>query len=320
MARNYRSLTQGVILMKIWSIRAILACLVVITVTLEVRSEVVTINAGDKKIVVSDSSRIVSVGGTVSEIVSALGLESRIVGVDSSSVYPTSLAKLPQVGYQRTLAAEGVLSLHPSVILASSEAGPPAVIEQLHQSETPYVTVPIIHSIEGTKSSIRLLSHALKREENGEEIIRKLEVNIAEANKKIMSVKSRPKVLFIYARGAGTLNISGRDTAADAMITLAGGVNAVSGYTAYKPMTAEALVAAAPDYILITSRGLESIGGVQGLLNQPGIPETPAGKNRRIISMDDLLLLGFGPRLGSALLELTESIHSPKLSSLTSNP
>jgi iron complex transport system substrate-binding protein len=105
------------------------------------------------------------------------------------------------------------------------------------------------------------------------------------------------------------MNVSGTGTSADAIITLAGGTNAVQEFENYKPLTAEGAVSAAPEFILVTSRGLESSGGIDGLLKQPGLALTPAGKNKRIIVMDDLLLLGFGPRLGQAAKELCEHLH-----------
>jgi iron complex transport system substrate-binding protein len=207
------------------------------------------------------------------------------------------------------LSAEGVLALHPSLILASAEAGPPPVIEQLKQSGVSWVTIPAEDSIAGAKAKIQAVAHALHRDAQGEALVQHLDGEVAKAQRLLASEKSKPKVLFIYARGGGTVNVAGQGTAADAMIALAGGVNAVSGYTGYKPITAEAVVAAAPDIILIPSRGLESINGIDGLLSQPGLAETPAGKSRKVVAMNDLLLLGFGPRLGEAVLQLTKLLH-----------
>jgi iron complex transport system substrate-binding protein len=116
-------------------------------------------------------------------------------------------------------------------------------------------------------------------------------------------------VLFIYARGGGTLMVGGTGTPAAAMIRLAAGENAVSAFDGFKPLTAEAVTTAAPDVILVPSRGLATLGGVDGLVAQPGIALTPAGKARRVVAMDDLLLLGFGPRLGSAVRELAILLH-----------
>jgi iron complex transport system substrate-binding protein len=268
----------------------------------------------------TDNSRLVSIGGPVTEIVYALGADKTLVGTDTSSIYPVTATKLPQVGYQRSLSAEGVLALHPTLILASADAGPPPVIEQLKQSGVTWVTIPAENSVEGAKAKIEAVAHALNRDAQGEVLVHHLDEEIAKAQGVLASEAAKPKVLFIYARGGGTVNVAGQKTAADAIITLAGGVNAVSGYTGYKPITAEAVVAAAPDIILIPSRGLESIAGVDGLLSQPGLAATPAGQSRKVVAMDDLLLLGFGPRLGEAVLQLTQLLHGQKVESTAAAP
>jgi iron complex transport system substrate-binding protein len=253
--------------------------------------------------------RIVAIGGPVTEIVFALGRGSEVVAVDSSSVYPEAVTKLPQVGYQRSLSTEGVLSLRPTRIVASTEAGPPQVVAQLKASGIPYVEAPAQHSVEGARVKITVLAKALDREAEGRALCAELDRRMARVKALLGANLVRPKVLFVYARGAGTMNIAGADTAADAMIALAGGVNAVSGYDGYKPMTPEALAAAAPEVILIPNRGLESLGGVDGLFRQPGVSLTPAGRNRRIVALDDLLLLGFGPRLADAVEQLAGALH-----------
>lgn len=253
--------------------------------------------------------RIVSIGGPVTEIVYALGAEKDLVGVDTSSTHPQAATKLPQVGYQRMLSAEGVLALHPTLILASAEAGPPPVVEQLKQSGVKWETIPAETTPEGAKVKIVAVAHALGLDAKGKALVEKLNADMAKAQAALVLEKTKPRVLFIYARGGGTVNVAGQKTAADAMIVLAGGVNAVSGYDGYKPITAEAVVAAAPDVILIPTHGLESIGGIDGLLTQPGLATTPAGKTKRVVAMDDLLLLGFGPRLGEAVRQLAQLLH-----------
>lgn len=259
-----------------------------------------------------EAPRLVSIGGPVTEIVYALGADKDLVGVDTSSIYPAAATKLPQVGYQRSLSAEGVLGLHPTLILASAEAGPPPVVDQLKQSGVPWVAIPAENSVADAQAKIETVAHALHHETEGKALTQHLQDEMAKAQRLLATEEAKPKVLFIYARGGGSVNVAGQGTAADAMIALAGGVNAVSGYTGYKPITAEAVVAAAPDIILIPSRGLESINGLDGLLSQPGLAGTPAGKFRQVVAMDDLLLLGFGPRLGEAVLQLTQLLHGQK--------
>ncbi len=258
---------------------------------------------------VSEGARIVSVGGTVTEIVYALGLGPRVVAVDTSSVFPVNATALPQVGYQRTLAAEGVASQRPTLLLLTSEAGPPPAVEQLRGLGVPLHVIPADASPEGAKEKIRLVAAALDAKAKGEELTRTLTAELAAAQALTARATSKPRVLFIYARGGGTLMVGGTGTPAAAMIQLAAGENAVSAFDGFKPLTAEAVTTVAPDVILVPSRGLVSLGGVDGLVAQPGIALTPAGKARRIVAMDDLLLLGFGPRLGSAVRELGILLH-----------
>ena len=253
--------------------------------------------------------RIVALGGPVTETVYALGAGELLVGTDSSSVYPEAATKLPQVGYQRTLAAEGILSLKPTLVLASDEAGPPAALEQLRAAGVEISLVPSEHSVAGAQAKVLAIAKVLNRTAEGEKLAAAIDAQGREAAGIIAAAPGKPKVLFLYARGASTLNVSGHGTAADAMISLVGARNAVTGYEGYKPLTAEAAVAAAPDYILMMSRGVDSMGGKDAVLTQPGLALTPAGQKKQVVAIDDLLLLGFGPRTGAALTELARALH-----------
>jgi heme transport system substrate-binding protein len=259
--------------------------------------------------VIADDARIVAVGGTVTEIVYALGLGPRVVAVDTSSVFPAEASALPQVGYQRTLAAEGVASQRPTLLLLTMEAGPPPAVEQLRGLGIPLHIIPATSSVEGAKEKIRLVAESLGAKSRGDELTRALTADLASTDALVKRATSKARVLFIYARGGGTLMVGGTGTPAAAMIGLAAGENAVSAFDGFKPLTAEAVTTAAPDVILVPTRGLASLGGLDGLLAQPGIALTPAGKTKRIVTMDDLLLLGFGPRLGRAVRELAILLH-----------
>jgi iron complex transport system substrate-binding protein len=247
--------------------------------------------------------RLVTVGGAVTETVYALGLGSEVVAVDSTSVYPEAVTKLPQVGFERTLAAEGILAQHPSSLIATSDAGPAGVIEQIRAAGVQVIIVQAEPSVEGAKRKIQAVADALGKAAQGKELVEKIDEQIATAANPNPPAQRR-KVLFIYARGGGILNVSGTGTAAHAMIEAAGGHNAVTEYQGYKPLTAEGAVTASPELILVASRGLESIGGIDRLLAFPGLAETPAGRSRRVVAIDDLKLLGFGPRTGEAVTEL----------------
>lgn len=265
--------------------------------------------AGVKPIFGSEPLRILPLGGPVTETVYALGAGDLVIGTDTSSIYPEAATKLPQVGYQRTLAAEGILSLKPDLVLATDEAGPANVMEQVRTAGVRVVLVPSEHSVAGAQAKVKAIAAALGREAAGDKLSATIAAQAEEAQAILAKSPAKPKVLFLYARGASTLNVSGHGTAADAMIVLAGGQNAVTGYEGYKPLTAESAVAAAPDYLLMMDRGLSSVGGKESVFTQPGLALTPAGQNQRIVAMDDLLLLGFGPRTGQAITELARALH-----------
>jgi iron complex transport system substrate-binding protein len=254
--------------------------------------------------------RIVSLDGTVSEILCDLGLQSHLIGVDVTSTYPESLQKLPKVGHNRTISAEGVISLRPTLVLTSQNAGTkPEVIEQIKSAGIKVITFQQEYSVAGTKKLIQDVANTCQVPSRAKPLIKKLDADLAQVKKAMAS----PKVLFIYARGTGTMMVSGRGTQVDKMIELAGGANATPNFENYKPLTAEALVTANPDVILLFDSGLESLGGADGLVKVQGVAQTNAGKNGRIITMDGHLLSGFSPRLGKALQELAQKItQKPK--------
>lgn len=253
--------------------------------------------------------RLVTLGGDVTEIVYAIGDGGRVVGADTSSVYPPDANALPKVGYQRQLAAEGVLALNPTLILASDEAGPPPAIVQLRDAGVRIEVIEGADSPAGAAAKIRRVADVLDRKADGERVVAAMDAALAQAAAQIADATSKPRVLFIYARGAGTLMVAGRATPADEMIRLAGGDNAIQDFDGFKPLTAEAVVGAAPDAVLMLARGVDSLGGTDAVWAQPGLAQTPAGTKRRLVVMDDLLLLGFGPRLGTAVGELVRQLH-----------
>lgn len=253
-----------------------------------------------------EGERIVSLGGALTELVYALGLGERLVGVDSSSVWPEAARALPQVGYQRKVSAEGVIALAPSLVLHSDAAGPASALARLREAGITLAEFPDPRDVAGARARIEALAARLDRVEQGREMIAALDAELARLP--TVADEQRPRVLFLYARGADTLLVAGRSTAAAAMIELAGGRNALE-LDDFRPLSAEAVLAAAPEVLLVTSRGLDSVGGSAGLLALPGIAQTPAGRNARILALDDLALLGFGPRTGTTLHELAAALH-----------
>lgn len=251
------------------------------------------------------SMKIVSVNGTMSEIVCALGLENSIVGVDVTSTFPASLDNVAKIGHNRQVSSEGIVALAPTLVVGLENDLKPAVIEQLTSAKIKTKLFKQELSVEGTKQLILTAGTYFNQSAKATALIAQLEKDIAAIKKPIV----KKKLLFIYARGTGTMMVSGTGTAVDKMIQLAGGQNAVTSFADYKPLTAEALIAANPDVILLFESGLQSLDGVEGLLKVQGISQTNAGKNKKFITMDGQLLTGFGPRLGKALAELSSKIQ-----------
>jgi iron complex transport system substrate-binding protein len=258
-----------------------------------------------------EAQRIVPLNGDVAEIVFALGLGEEVVGVDVSATYPAEAARLPKIGYQRQLNAEGILSLRPSVAIGTEEAGPPEVIQQVKAAGVRVETVPAPTTLDAAPDRIRAVADKLGVSEAGRALADRTAAEIAAAKSTVPAGRPAPRVAFLYLRGTSTTMLGGVGTRADSMISAAGAVDAgtQAGVRGYKPITPEALAAAKPDVILLLDGGLESVGGVAGVLKLPGVAQTPAGGARRIVSLDDQYLLGLGPRSGAALKDLIAKLH-----------
>jgi iron complex transport system substrate-binding protein len=255
------------------------------------------------------SLRIVSVGGSTTEIVYALGAGDALVGVDSTSLYPSAADELPDIGYVRQLSSEGLLSLNPDLILAGAEAGPAAALEQTASAGVEIVKLEEGFSPEEVYAHVATVGAALGREDEAAGLTETLKADIEQALGDVAAVSSKPRVLFMLQAGRGPMLVSGRHTAADAMIELAGGVNAVSEFEGYKPFSPEAATVAAPDIILMTDQTVEALGGTAKILDDASLAATPAARNGRLVTMDALYLAGFGPRLGHAILDLASKLH-----------
>jgi iron complex transport system substrate-binding protein len=248
--------------------------------------------------------RIVSLNGTITEILCDLGFQQQIVGVDVTSTWPAAMDKVPKVGHNRNITAEPVLALQPDLIVSTTNFLSPAVLAQFKTVGVQHLLVEQEYSVAGTKKLITQIAAALHVPEKGAALCKQLD----QQQQALHIVPRQKKVLFIYARGAGTLMVAGEATPMDKMITLAGAQNAATGFNDFKPLTAEALVAANPDVILLFDTGLQSVGGIDGLLKIPGVAQTSAGKNRKVIVMDGQLLSGFSPRVIGAVKELSQKI------------
>ncbi|KIO74765.1 ABC transporter substrate-binding protein [Pedobacter lusitanus] len=253
----------------------------------------------------ADSTKIVSLSGAISEVLAGAGLEKNIAGTDITSNYPEALKVKPKVGHNRNINAEGILALRPDLIIGLKKDFNPALTAQFKTAGVKLLLVDQEYSVKGTKQLIRTLTDSLHVSAKGDSLISIVDTELA----KVKPATHKPKVLFIYARGAGTIMVGGTGTQVETAISLAGGQNAVTEFADYKPLTAEALVKANPDIILLFDSGLQSLGGPEGVAKIQGIKETNAGKNKKIISMDGELLGSFGPRLGIAIQELAAKIN-----------
>ena len=270
--------------------------------------------AEEGQAVFADNSRIVSIGGSITEIVYALGEEDRLIARDSTSVHPEAVFKLPDVGYMRALSPEGVLSVNPSGILALAGSGPKETVDVLKKASVPFIEVPETHDSEGILEKIRIVGKALGVDAKAEELAGSVAGELKAAEELTAGVTERKRVLFILSMQGGKILASGSDTAADGIITLAGGVNAIEGFSGYKQLSDEAVLTARPDVILMMDRGgpADSAANVDPFAH-PAIAATPAGEAKALVRMDGQYLLGFGPRTSSAIHDLAVSLYGDRI-------
>lgn len=249
------------------------------------------------------TERIVSLNGAVTETLAALDAAGTIVGKDVTSTYPADLTA-KDLGHVRSITAESILALQPSIVFGTTKDVNPTLNNQLQKANVSMILIDQEYSVEGTKKLITDVANKLNKQN-----YQPLLDNILNKIATIKPFDKKPKVLFIYARGAGNLMVAGKETPLHNMIELAGAENAAAALTDFKPLTPEALLTTNPDVILMFDSGLQSLGGVDGLLKVEGIAATNAGKNKKVISMDGQLLSGFGPRLGEAVVELHNKLQ-----------
>jgi len=254
---------------------------------------------------------IVAIGGSITEIIFALGASDRLIARDTTSNYPAAAQDLPDVGYMRALSPEGVLSVDPKLIISEDGAGPLETINVLEAANIPFMTVPEEYTAEGVAAKINAVGEAIgegdKAKQLANDLKARLDAVVQTAQKN--AGQEPKKVLFIISTQGGRIMASGENTAASAMIEMAGAQNAASGFEGYKPMTDEAVISAAPDAILMMEREGDHNSTVAELLALPVIASTPAGETGAVIRMDGLYLLGFGPRTADAVSDLSAALY-----------
>lgn len=255
------------------------------------------------------ADRVITLGGSVTEIAVALGAVDRLVARDTTSTYPETVQSLPDVGYIRALSPENILALDPDLIIAEGDAGPPEAVEVLRSAGIPFILVPEATDPAGVGAKILAVADALALSEPGAILAAEVQTKLEAAVARAAAVTVRKRVLFILSLQGGAVMAGGEGTEADGIIRLAGAENAASGFEGYKPMTDEAVLAARPDAILMMDReGNLSISNAE-ILAQPALSQSPAAQNENIIRLDGMLLLGFGPRTPEAAEALRAALY-----------
>lgn len=257
------------------------------------------------------AERIIPVDGDLAEIVFALGLGDQVVATDISATHPPEADALPEIGYQRALSAEPILAFEPTIVLATDIAGPTETLDDLERLGVDVVMIPNESSSTGPGDKIRAVAAALGVDATGNQLAATVDTEIAAATSRADDATTSPKVGVLYVRGKNVQLLLGEGGGVDWMIDAAGAIDIADeiGVVENAPINAESLVMAAPDVLIVPERGLESVGGLDGLLELPGIAETPAGQTGRVLAYDDQYLLGNGPRTGEFLDQLITDLH-----------
>lgn len=258
----------------------------------------------------TQAKRIVALGGTVTEILYALGAGDRIVARDSTSSFPADARSKPDIGYMRALSSEGILSQQPDLILSEDGAGPADVIAILKASAVPFVTVETPPRGDAIAKKIEDVGAAVGLSDKANALAGETRAGLEALAKDVSAVpaQGRKRVLFLLSSAGGRIMAAGKDTEAAAIIEMAGGINAAQEISGYKPLTDEAVIAAAPDVVLTMSRG-DHAGKADEIFALPAFQSTPAAASRALISMDGLYLIGFGPRTPAAGRELASKLY-----------
>jgi iron complex transport system substrate-binding protein len=271
----------------------------------------------DNNFSLDEINKIITIGGSITETVFALGMGDHIVATDQSSTFPPQVYELPRVPYVRNLTSEGVISLQADLIISSDEVKPLSAVKQIRDAGIPLIIVEEIDTFEGANTKISTIGKILNKKEKANEIITLNEIQYKETQNALKNLSDLPEVMFVLSMRNGNFIVAGAKTGAQSIIELAGGINAFNSFDGYKTVTNESIILENPDFILaMESRAHNIIDELNGLA---GINSINAVVNNSIIKMDGNYLLGFGPRFGSALIELMNKLH-PSLELKINNP
>ena len=259
---------------------------------------------------VSPGMRIASLGGAVTEILYRLGAGPRIAIVDTTSVYPAeALREKPNAGYLRALSAEGLLSVGPDLVIAAEGAGPPAVLDQIREAGIPVAVISERHTAEGVLEKIRAVGQQVGREAEAEVLSRAVGAGFAALAERRAQIIRPARALVVLSLANGRVMAGGRDSTADGILALAGLRNAAEGLTGFKPITDEAIIAAAPEAVIVMSNGGHALTADTVFAEGTALAQTPAAAKRTLVAMDGLALLGFGPRTPESAEALMRAVY-----------
>lgn len=251
---------------------------------------------------VQAADRLVIAGGSLTELIFAMGAGNRVVGVDETTSYPPQTAALPHIGYWKQLNTEGILSLRPDSFITWQDAEPQFVLDQLRGQKVKVVTLPRVPTtVEQMYNNIHLLAEILQIPEQGAALIEDIRQRLTRVERSVKAKNAPVKALFILSAGANAPQVAGKDSVADAILTLAGAEN-VATHQQYKSYSAESLIAANPQFIVVTSQMVN--GDLNRLRMIAGITHTAAWKDQRIVIVDQAIILGMGPRIADAVESL----------------
>ena len=247
--------------------------------------------------------RLVSLSGALTEIVYLLNAQNLLVGTDTTSLYPEAAQKTAKVGYVRQLSAEGLLSLRPDAVIGTSDAGPPVVLDQIRQAGVRVALVKAQHNWAEVQEKIKVVGRETGRMADADKLLAQLDGQWNSIQAQVAKAQRKPRVLFVMSH-SGSPQVAGKGTAANALMQYAGCVNAIDQFDGYKPLTAEAMASAAPEVIINTTQGIEALGGEAAFWKRPELALTPAFAKKALVTLEASHLLGFGPRLPTAVQAL----------------
>lgn len=278
----------------------------------EATPEVRTFVGGDGvEVEIGDVSRIVSLNGDITEILFELGLGANVAAIDVTTTYPEEALDLPVVGFGQGLAPEAVLAFGPTLVLGDGQVGPPETIQQLRDAGVPVVIIETQTTLDGVTTKINQVAEIVDEAEAGAALAERVSAEIAAAQAAVPADVEPRKVAYLYARGPQTILLFGAGMPTQAMIEGAGAIDAgaSSGVFGPAPLTPEALIAAAPEILVLPEAGFGALGGPEALLAIPGVAETPAGADGSFLVYDEAFFFNLGPRTGQALEQLIKDLY-----------